>query len=72
MSKYNFMCSLCDDVIHKGFWTCKKHFHKYECPEHGEICKKHIKKHIFGGPTCKVCGRHVMKYTKTKDNWRQS
>lgn len=71
MASNDFECKLCKKVISKGLFTSSGSFHKYKCPKHGDICEKHIKKHLFGSPTCKECGNKVRVYTKTEAKWVQ-
>lgn len=70
MAKSDFKCSLCKDVISEKFFSLGT-FRKYRCPQCGTICKKHIKTHLLGSPTCTKCGSKVLCYAFLNNRWKQ-
>ena len=70
MAKSDFKCSICKEVVSKGFFSIGV-FKKYRCPNCGTICKDHVSSHLFGGPTCNKCGKRVIAYQFVNNRWKQ-
>lgn len=59
MAKSDFICRPCNEVKASGYLRGRK----YECPQHGTLCSRHIEAHVLGRDKCRDCenqGDHLL------------
>lgn len=66
MAKSDFICKNCKKTATFGWFSSKV---RYECPNHGIICKNCVDKKFLKDATCKECGSKVLVYRFTGCKW---
>lgn len=63
-NKRDFICPNCKEVV-------KNSSKRYECPNHGHLCKDCVNTFLFKATKCKECDSKVLTYVWdfTKSKW---
>lgn len=70
MAKSDFICQHCKQTVTFGFLSIVQP-RRYQCPNHGLLCKDCVDKPLIGKARCKECGSKVLEYKFENNRWTQ-